>query len=119
MTRHYSASSKPEKHFVLTTTKTLDDGKPLSGKFYRMLWKDGETTEPISYREGMRIARLRGCQLLPWKESKAYAELMGDTPAAPTTLDELAETSTSMLDSLKELAGVAKTKRKRTTKKRK
>lgn len=116
-TRHQG--TKPtSKFFVLTTTKTLDDGLPLTGKFYGFEWEHGETSEPLSYRDAMRVARNRGLQTLPWTESKAYKGIMAGTPAEPTSKEEVVEASTGFFESIREAAGVPK-KKKATRRKKK
>lgn len=74
-TRHQNV----QNFYVLTTSKKVD-GEPLNGKFYRLLWKDGETVTPQSYRDAIRVARIYGCQLVNWTESKEYKRLLGDIP---------------------------------------
>ena len=112
-TRHQTGS----KFFVLKSTK-LVDGKPLSGKFYNMLWEEGETSEPLSYRDAMRAARLRGLQTVPWNESIAYKKLMEGTPAEPVTADDVKEVQASVFDKLRDNLGVKPKKRRKTSRKK-
>ncbi len=69
--RHTMRHDSTSQRYVLSSSKTYN-GEPLTGKFYGYIWKDGETVDPISYREAMRVARLRGCDLVKWEESKAF-----------------------------------------------
>lgn len=111
----YQVSSKFR---VLKTNKTVK-GEPLNGKFYGEVWEDGETVDPMSYRDAMRIARLRGLQSIDWEDSKAYKRLMEGTPAEPVKVEEAVEVTTSIFDKLRKATGTEKPKRKRTTRKKK
>lgn len=67
--RHQSGSGL----YALTSNKVIKDGQPLNGKFYRCEWKDGETCQPLSYRDATRLARIHGLNMIEWEESKAFA----------------------------------------------
>ena len=100
--------------YVLSTIKTLKDGKPLTGYFWREKWVDGETITAMSYRAALRKARTRGFQLVPWIESKAYKTLVNDTVEQKAEIKDVEKATKTVFENLKKAAGVDTGKEKKT-----